>query len=296
MCTRVLVLVLSGTEHARYAYIECIHVKPHFSWVLLLVAAVYSRFVLCWLLLLPLLLLLLLQILVELAIERQQELPALIYESRPTNRPYQRGMWRRQPARNSSAAADGSSGGPGGTGVVTNNVTNSGAGLAHVAVAGGGGVLAGDVSGSPSVSARVALLGEQQRSWDEAAQVSQEMALAGGSNSSVGSGNGSARYGSARRRASGNGDRSGNGAVPLAEGREEQGDWDVQQHQLLLWQRKQQCSDAAWHVRQTAAAAATAACRRGEGPLGEGVEDGPAAAAGSSSSSGGGLLHAADGR
>lgn len=36
----------------------------------------------------------LLQILVELAIERQQELPALIYEARPTSGPYQRGMWR----------------------------------------------------------------------------------------------------------------------------------------------------------------------------------------------------------
>lgn len=36
------------------------------------------------------------QILVELAIEREQELPALIYEARPVGRPYQRGHWGRR--------------------------------------------------------------------------------------------------------------------------------------------------------------------------------------------------------
>uniref|UniRef100_A0A383VT88 Presenilin n=2 Tax=Tetradesmus obliquus TaxID=3088 RepID=A0A383VT88_TETOB len=271
------------------------HIPEWTSWVLLVIMALYD-----------LAAVLLpggpLKILVELAIERQQELPALIYESRPTQRPYQRGMWRRQPPTGSSSsnAADGSS----------SAAAGSGSGLAHVAVAGGGGVLAGEIvsgsGGSPNVFVRVALLGDQQHrsSWDEAAaspQVSQELALAGSSSSGGGgSGNaagGGGRFGSARRRGSGNGDRSGGGAVPLAEGREEQGeDVAVEQQQLLLLQQEQQRSDAAWHSRPAAAAAAAAGAAgdKGRGPLGEGVEDGPAAAAGasSSSSSRGGLLPA----
>lgn len=269
------------------------HIPEWTSWVLLVIMALYD-----------LAAVLLpggpLKILVELAIERQQELPALIYESRPTQRPYQRGMWRRQPPTGSSSsnAADGSS----------SAAVGSGSGLAHVAVAGGGGVLAGEIvsgsGGSPNVFARVALLGDQQHrsSWDEAAaspQVSQELALAGSSSSGGGgSGNaagGGGRFGSARRRGSGNGDRSGGGAVPLAEGREEQGeDVAVEQQQLLLLQQEQQRSDAAWHSRPAAAAAAAAGAAgdKGRGPLGEGMEDGPAAAAdsgqpGSSSSDGG---------
>ncbi|WIA21037.1 hypothetical protein OEZ85_005365 [Tetradesmus obliquus] len=136
------------------------HIPEWTSWVLLVIMALYD-----------LAAVLLpggpLKILVELAIERQQELPALIYESRPTQRPYQRGMWRRQPPTGSSSsnAADGSS----------SAAAGSGSGLAHVAVAGGGGVLAGEIvsgsGGSPNVFARVALLGDQQHrsSWDEAA-------------------------------------------------------------------------------------------------------------------------------
>jgi presenilin 1 len=249
-------------------------------------------------------LLLLLQILVELAIERQQELPALIYESRPTNRPYQRGMWRRQQAgqdsgnnANNSSSSDG--GGLGG----------NGAGLAPVvaAVAGGAGVqvISGDVLGSPSVSARVALLGEQQRSWDDdSPQVSQEMALGGGSSSGVGSGSGgSGRFGSARRRGSGTGDRAGNGAVPLAEGKEEDSGEECRTLQQLRLQQQQQQqhgqeAEAAWLLGSAAAAAAAAAAKmsggRGAGPLGEGVEDDAGAGAGSSSSRGG-LLQASAG-
>eukprot|EP00877_Chromochloris_zofingiensis_P008023 jgi/Chrzof1/3474/Cz12g26260.t1 len=59
------------------------------SWVLLVMMAVYD-----------LVAVLLpggpLKILVELAIEREQELPALIYEARPVGRPYQRGHWGRR--------------------------------------------------------------------------------------------------------------------------------------------------------------------------------------------------------
>ncbi len=48
------------------------------------------------------------QILVEMAIERQQELPALIYEARPVGRPYQRGHWGRRSAAAADAAQAGS--------------------------------------------------------------------------------------------------------------------------------------------------------------------------------------------
>ncbi|KAF6255797.1 Presenilin-domain-containing protein [Scenedesmus sp. NREL 46B-D3] len=188
------------------------HIPEWTSWVLLVIMALYD-----------LAAVLLpggpLKILVELAIEREQELPALIYESRPTNRPYQRGMWRRQPGQDGTSAAH----------------RGDGVGPAPVVVlaeAGGLGVLAGDASGSPSVAARVALLGEQRRSWDEASQVSQELALAGSSSSVGGSGG-------ARRRGSGTGVRAGNGAVPLAEAKEEREECCTaqQEQQMLLLQQ-----------------------------------------------------------
>lgn len=92
------------------------------------------------------------QILVELAIERQQELPALIYESRPVGRPYQRGMWRRQQ-------------GPG------NGGSSGGDPLAAANAA----AAAEPLSGSPR-AAHVALLAGQGMSSDD---VAQELAFSG---------------------------------------------------------------------------------------------------------------------
>jgi len=113
-------------------------------------------------------LLLLLQILVELAIERQQELPALVYEARPTSGPYQRGMWRQRQQQQgsrthpdsgaSTAAAEGS----GGLGLGAAAV----APLVAAVTATGSDVEDGD--GSPSH--RLALLAGQARSSDELLQ------------------------------------------------------------------------------------------------------------------------------
>lgn len=118
-----------------------------------------------------LLLLPLLQILVELAIERQQELPALVYEARPTSGPYQRGMWRQRQRQQgsrangthpdsiaSTAAAEGS----GGLGL------GAAAVAPLVAAVAATGPDAEDGDGSPSH--RVALLAGQARSSDELLQ------------------------------------------------------------------------------------------------------------------------------
>ncbi|KAF8056836.1 Psn [Scenedesmus sp. PABB004] len=91
------------------------HIPEWTSWVLLGVMALYD-----------LAAVLLpggpLKILVELAIERQQDLPALIYESRPTTRPYRRGMWQRRGGGGGTAAprssAEFAAGGGGGAAAV----------------------------------------------------------------------------------------------------------------------------------------------------------------------------------
>ncbi|KAI8475571.1 MAG: Presenilin-domain-containing protein [Monoraphidium minutum] len=96
-----------------------------------------------------------LKVLVELAIERDQELPALVYEARPSGgRPYHRG-WRRDGAGEGEGGGGGPDGGPGGGGV---------------AAGGGGGSERGEAAepgGSPSH--RVALLAPgRPRSDDDA--------------------------------------------------------------------------------------------------------------------------------
>eukprot|EP00878_Enallax_costatus_P032599 GHUV01035841.1.p1 GENE.GHUV01035841.1~~GHUV01035841.1.p1 ORF type:complete len:476 (+),score=147.97 GHUV01035841.1:204-1631(+) len=146
-----------------------------------------------------------LKILVELAIERQQELPALIYESRPVGRPYQRGMWRRgqeqqQPSSSGGAAAP----------------VGSAAAAAATALVGLGGVNASDGSHSP-VASHVALLAGQTRSADASLQ---ELAVSSGT-----SGNSLAN-------------RRSRTAVPLAEGVEDSDTCAMQQG--LLEQQQQQ--------------------------------------------------------
>lgn len=151
---------------------------------------------------------LLLQILVELAIERQQELPALVYEARPTSGPYQRGMWRnRQQPQNGRAAAAGdataaAAGSSAGMGLATAAVAPLAAVVGSVGARDG---TRGDGDSSPSH--RVALLAGQARSSDD---MLQEMALTP-RGSSAGGGVVAARQQGTDRR----------GGRPLGEGQED---------------------------------------------------------------------------
>jgi hypothetical protein len=108
---------------------------------------------------------------VELAIERQQELPALIYESRPVSRPYQRGMWRR-PAGAPGSGGDSVQGGAAGPPPEASRNLGTGAAAGGSAVAAAlaqaGRLLGARGDGSPSH--RTALLAGQGRSSDDMTQ------------------------------------------------------------------------------------------------------------------------------